>query len=97
MLSPVTSWKQIRVQFRLSQVETYVHTACESHDLNMDFCGFKQLLATISKQELALEHGFFELKVRIIILTSTNEKLNSHMRVDDIPTANPADFVFEHK
>ena len=33
---------------RLFQAKSHVQTACESHDLNMDFCGFKQLLVTNS-------------------------------------------------
>ena len=47
--SLVSLCKQFRAQFRLCQVKNYVQTACESHDLNMDFCsfdnGFKQLPA----------------------------------------------------
>ena len=33
---------------RLCQVQSHVQTAHESHDLNMDFCGFKQLCVTNS-------------------------------------------------
>ena len=33
---------------RLCQAKSHVQTACESHDLNMEFCGFKQLHVTNS-------------------------------------------------
>ena len=33
---------------RLLSSKSHVQTACESHDLNMDFCGFKQLHVTNS-------------------------------------------------
>ena len=33
------------------QVKNHVQTACESHDLNMDFCCFKQLGTANSMQE----------------------------------------------
>ena len=39
----VMSGKQIKAQFRLCQVKTIFKTASESHYLNMDFRGFKQL------------------------------------------------------
>ena len=50
MLSHVTSCKQIRAQFGLCQVKNHVQIAHESHDLNIDFCGFKQLSAKNSMQ-----------------------------------------------
>ena len=34
--------------YRLCQVKSHVQTARESHDLNMDFCGFKQLRVTFA-------------------------------------------------
>ena len=38
----VTSYQHIltRVRFRAFQVETNVHTSCESHDMNMDLVSF---------------------------------------------------------
>ena len=57
-ISPVSSCEQFRAQFRFCQVKSHVKTACESHDLNMDFCsfdnGFKKLRATISIKEYML-------------------------------------------
>ena len=42
----------VRVHFKNCQVKTHFQTACEHHDLNMDFClfdnGFKQLCITNS-------------------------------------------------
>ena len=37
MLFCVRSCKQIRAHFKYCQIKTHVQTACESHDLNMDF------------------------------------------------------------
>ena len=55
MLFCVTSDKQIRAYFKCCQIKTNVQTACESHDLNMDFRsfddGFKQLCVTYSMQK----------------------------------------------
>ena len=48
MLSRVTSCKQIRAKFRPFLVKSHVQTARESHDLNMDFCGFEQIRVTNS-------------------------------------------------
>ena len=38
---------------RLCQVKSHVQTVCESHDLNMDFCGFKQLRLTNSYAKIS--------------------------------------------
>ena len=50
---PVMSDKQIGAQFQYFQIKTHVQTACESHDLNMDFCafhnGYKQLWVTYAR------------------------------------------------
>ena len=56
MISPgcnafrIVSDKQIRSHFKYCQIKTHVQTACESHDLNIDFrsfdIGFKQLCVT---------------------------------------------------
>ena len=56
MISPgciafcVLSDKHIRAHCKGNKNKTHVQTACESHDLNMDFCscdnGFKQLCVT---------------------------------------------------
>ena len=47
--------KQIRAYSKYFQIKTNVQTACESHDLNMDYHsfdnGFKQLCVTIFMQE----------------------------------------------
>ena len=56
-LSRVTSCKQIRAQFGLYQVKNHDQTARESHDLNMDFYGLKQLRATNSMQEWRFADG----------------------------------------
>ena len=41
-LSIITSCKQIRADFKYMYcpVKTHVQTACEPHDLNMEFCSF---------------------------------------------------------
>ena len=51
----VTSDKQIEAHFKYCQIKTHVQTACESHDLYMDFRsfdnGFKQLCVANFMQE----------------------------------------------
>ena len=34
---PITSYKQLWAHLKYCQVKIHVQTACESHDLNMDF------------------------------------------------------------
>ena len=69
-LSPVTLCKQFWAQFRLCQLKNDVKTACESHDLKMDFCsfdnGFKQFRATNSMQECPLAIIFTISNISVI-------------------------------
>ena len=48
----MTSCKQLMAHCKYHQVKTHVQTACDVHDLNMDFCSydtdFKQLCMRIS-------------------------------------------------
>ena len=68
-------------QFRLCQFKSHVQTACESHDLNIDFCDFKQLCATNPMQEYKLyfpnkicisfsEDGFCQMQHCIRVFTA---------------------------
>ena len=61
---PCNIMQTVRVKFRLCQVKSHVQTATESHDLNMDFYGFKKLHPTNSMQEYTLKliSGYLPLK-----------------------------------
>ena len=54
--------KQIRAHFKYCQIKTYAQTACESHDLNMDFRsfdnGFKQHCVANLMQEFNFIHVY---------------------------------------
>ena len=60
MLFHVMSDKQVRAHFNSCQIKTHVKTACESHDLNMEFLsfdnGFKQCCITNFMQEWVFEN-----------------------------------------
>ena len=62
MLSRIMSCKQIRVQIGFVKLKT----ACESHDLNMDFCGFKQLWVTNS---YARKYILAQMSIHIAVYT----------------------------
>ena len=54
--------KQIRAHSNNRQIKTHVKTACESHNLNMEFRsfdnGFKQLLVRNLMQEYKVKHSY---------------------------------------
>ena len=55
MLSRIMLDKKVRAHFKYCRIKTHVQSACESHDLNMDFCSFdngcKQLVILNFMQE----------------------------------------------
>ena len=70
MPSHVMSYKQIRAYIKNCQIKTDDQTACEFHDLNMDFSscdnGFKQLCVTNSIQELVFKSNYRLMQAKSI-------------------------------